>query len=152
MDDSYHAYDISDSVWALLKPCLPGQPGQHGGIAQDNRRFINAVFWVLRTGSPWRALPPDYGKWGTVHQRFIRWRSSGIWERILELLIDEPDFQWLLSAPGGDSIPAPPDVHSNPHGKTDTAARYVWPWMRLVCQSETLLQKIPQRLMERICL
>jgi len=34
-----------------------------GGIAQDNRRFINGVFWILRTGAPWRDLPPDYGDW-----------------------------------------------------------------------------------------
>lgn len=49
--------------------------GQWGGNAEDNRRFINAVFLVLRTGAPWRDLPPDYGKWGTVHQRFRRWRG-----------------------------------------------------------------------------
>ena len=76
MDASYHRHDISDAAWELIAPYLPGQRGQWGGIAEDNRRFINAVFWVLRTGAPWRDLPPDYGKWGTVHQRFIRWRSG----------------------------------------------------------------------------
>ena len=50
MEASYHRHDISDEVWALLEPHLPGQRGQWGGIAQDNRRFINAVFWVLRNG------------------------------------------------------------------------------------------------------
>ena len=64
MEASYHRHDINDKVWALLEPHLPGQRGQWGGIAQDNRRFINAVFWILRTGAPWRDLPPDYGKWG----------------------------------------------------------------------------------------
>ena len=72
MDASYHCHDINDTVWALLELYLPGQRGQWGGIARDNRRFINAVFWVLRTGTPWRDLPPDYRKWGSVHQRFIR--------------------------------------------------------------------------------
>ena len=76
MEASYHRHDISDNVWSLLEPHLPGQRGQWGGIAQDNRRFINAVFWVLRTGAPWRDLSPDYGKWGSVHQRFIRWRRN----------------------------------------------------------------------------
>ena len=56
MEASYHRHDISDNVWALLEPHLPGQRGQWGGIAQDNRRFINAVFWVLRTGAPWGDL------------------------------------------------------------------------------------------------
>ena len=80
MEASYHRHDISDKVWELLEPHLPGQRGQWGGIAQDNRRFINAVFWVSRTGAPWRDLSPDYGKWGSVHQRFIRWRRKGVWE------------------------------------------------------------------------
>ena len=96
MESSYHRHDINDNVWALLKPHLPGQRGQWGGIARDNRRFINAVFWVLRTGAPWRDLPPDYGKWGSVHQRFIRWRRKGVWEKLLEILIDEPDYEWLM--------------------------------------------------------
>ncbi len=61
MDASYHRHDINDKVWEMLEPHLPGQRGQWGGIAQDNRRFINAVFWILRTGAPWRDLPPDYG-------------------------------------------------------------------------------------------
>ena len=51
MEASYHRHDISDKVWSLLEPHLPGQRGQWGGIAQNNRRFINAVFWALRTGA-----------------------------------------------------------------------------------------------------
>ncbi len=96
MDASYHRHDINDKVWELLEAHLPGQRGQWGGIAQDNRRFINAVFWVLRTGAPWRDLPPDYGKWGSVHQRFIRCRRKGIWEKLLEIPINEPDYEWLM--------------------------------------------------------
>ena len=71
MDASCHRHDISDKVWALLEPHLLGQRGRWGGIIQNNCRFINAVFWMLRTGAPRRDLPPDYGKWGSVHQRFI---------------------------------------------------------------------------------
>ena len=55
-DHRRHA--ISDETWALHEPHLPGRPGGWGGIAHDNRRFINAVFWILRTGAPWRDLPP----------------------------------------------------------------------------------------------
>jgi len=75
---------------------LPGQSGQWGGIAKDNRLFINAVLWILRTGVLWRDFPPEYGKWGTLHQRFIRWRDKRIWEKLLESLIDQPDFEWLM--------------------------------------------------------
>ncbi|MCR5562390.1 MAG: IS5 family transposase [Desulfovibrio sp.] len=84
------------SIGALIEPHLPGQRGQWGGVAKDNRLFINAVFWILRTGAPWRDLPPEYGKWGTVHQRFIRWRDKRIWEKLLGFLIDEPDFEWPM--------------------------------------------------------
>ena len=66
MKNEQQRHDISDAVWSLLEPHLSGQRGQWGGIAQDNRRFINGVFWILRTGAPWRDLPPFYGKWGTV--------------------------------------------------------------------------------------
>lgn len=96
MSEALHRHDINDEIWELLSPHLPGQVGQQGGIAEDNRRFINAVFWILRTGAPWRDLPSEYGKWGTVYQRFNRWRIKGRWEKLLEILIDEPDFEWLM--------------------------------------------------------
>ena len=96
MTNPQRRHDISDAAWALLEPHLPGQSGQWGGIAKDNRFFINAVFWILRAGAPWRDLPPEYDKWGTVHQRFIRWRDKRIWENLLEVLIDDPDFEWLM--------------------------------------------------------
>ena len=92
----YHRHDIKDEIWELLKPHLPGQRGQWGGIAKDNRKFINAVFFILRTGSPWRDLPPDYGKWGTVHQRFIRWQRKGTWKKILDILKDDSEYQFLM--------------------------------------------------------
>ena len=50
----------------------------------------------MRTGAPWRDLPPEYGKWNTVYRRFNRWKKSGVWERILEKLIDDPDYEWLM--------------------------------------------------------
>jgi len=91
-----HRHDISDKVWSILSPLLPGQQGGWGAVAKDNRLFINAVFWILRTGSPWRDLPSSYGDWKNTHRRFSRWRDNGIWERILERLINNPDFKWLM--------------------------------------------------------
>ncbi|BED92732.1 MAG: transposase [Candidatus Paraimprobicoccus trichonymphae] len=80
-----------DRVWKLLKPNLKGRKGTRGGNAQNNRRFINAVFWNLRTGAPWRDLPAKYGDWKNNHRRFCRWRDKGEWEKLLEILIDEPE-------------------------------------------------------------
>ena len=96
METAQHRHDISDAIWVLLAPLLLGRAGQRGRIAQDNRRFINAVFWILRAGAPWRDLPPSYGKWNSVAKRFRRWCKNGVWERILEALINDPDYEWLM--------------------------------------------------------
>ena len=79
-----------------LQPHLPGEAGKVGRPAQDNRRFLNAVFWILRTGAPWRDLPPDYGDWKNTHRRFCRWRDRGVWAHLLDEVIDDPDFEWLM--------------------------------------------------------
>ena len=51
---------------------------------------------MLRTGAPWRDLPPSDGDWKNTHRRFCRWRDKGVWEALLETLIDEPDYEWLM--------------------------------------------------------
>ncbi len=93
---SHRRHDLSDKVWDCLKPHLAGEQGKVGRPAFDNRRFLNAVFWIFRTGAPWRDLPPDYGDWKNTHRRFCRWRDRGVWEKLLEEIIDEPDFEWLM--------------------------------------------------------
>ena len=55
------------------------------------------MFWILRTGAPWRDLLPGYGDWKNTHRRFCRWRDKGTWEKLLETLIDEPDYEWLMT-------------------------------------------------------
>lgn len=149
-------HDISDRAWGLMEPHLPGRRGQWGGIAEDNRRFINAVFWILRTGAPWRDLPPDLGGWGNTHRRFIRWRDAGVWERLLEALIDDPDMEWLMI--DATHIKVHPHAAGAVGGNEDMARtkggstpRYMWPWMRLVCHSECLLQQVPVRIARRLC-
>ena len=91
MNASHRRHDISDRAWEILAPHLPGAKGKWGGVAQDNRRFINAVFWILRTGAPWRDLADDYGGWKNTHRRFCRWRDKGIWERRAEIIAPETD-------------------------------------------------------------
>ena len=151
MGNSQRRHDISDVACALLEPYLPGQSGQWGGVAKDNRLFIDAVFWILRTGAPWRDLPPEYGKWGTVHQRFIRWRDRRIWEKLLEIVIDEPDFQRrMIDATHCKVHPhacgARGENQEMGRTKGGLTQRYTWPWMRMVCQYESLLLWVPQRI------
>jgi len=151
MVPSYRRHDIPESVWESLEPLLFGSKGTWGGNARDNRQFINAVFWILRTGALWRDLPPDYGDWKNTHRRFCRWRDKGIWERILEALIDEPDYERLII--DASHIKVHPHAAGARGGNQDMARtkggsiqRYIWPWMRMVIRSECLLQQVPQRI------
>ena len=156
MDKAAHRrHDISDRIWGLLEGHLPGRKGCWGRAGKDNRLFINAIFWILRTGAPWRDLPPDYGDWKNTHRRFCRWRDKGIWESLLEKLVQDPDFEWLMmdashvkvhphaaGARGGNQ-----DMERTKGGSTP---RFTWPWMRMVCRSEFLLQQVPQRIAHKL--
>ena len=86
---------ISDEDWERIKGFLLGQPGQHGGVATDNRLFIDAVLYVARTGIPWEDLPTRFGKWNSVWRRFDRWATKGRWDPILAALRD-PDLDVLM--------------------------------------------------------
>lgn len=76
-----------------IRPHTIGEKGTRGGNACDGRQFINGVFWILRTGTPWWDLLETYENWKNVH---CRWRDKGIWEKILEALVDGTDFEWLM--------------------------------------------------------
>ena len=64
---------VGDAVWEKIAPLLPGKPSDPGATAKDNRLFLEAVLWRVRTGVPWRDLPSDFGNWNSVFQRFRRW-------------------------------------------------------------------------------
>ena len=86
---------ISDADWVRIKDLLPGRPGQTGWLAQDNRRFVDAVLYVAKTGIPWRDLPERFGHWNSVWRRFDRWCRKGTWQHVFEALQD-PDLEWLI--------------------------------------------------------
>ena len=86
---------ISDADWARVKDLLPGQRGRHGGVADDNRRFLDAVLWIARTGAPWRDLPERLGDWNSPWRRFDRWAAKGRWEALAAVFRD-PDSDVLV--------------------------------------------------------
>jgi len=87
---------ISDSVWSRLSLYLPGKASDRGVTASDNRLFLEAVLWRVRTGSPWRDLPVFFGHWNSVFRRFRRWAEAGIFDRLFDVLKGEADFEYVL--------------------------------------------------------
>lgn len=80
---------LDDGQWSRLAVLLPEGPPQGGGCASDDRRFVDAVLFLARSGISWRDLPPEFGKWNSVYVRFARWRASGVWERIAASMGDD---------------------------------------------------------------
>jgi len=76
-------FDLSDEDWALLEPLLPKS---RKSARVDDRKIMNAIFYVLRTGMPWRDLPARYGPYTTAYNRFNRWSRRGIWKRVFDQL------------------------------------------------------------------
>ena len=77
-------YELSDYEWTAIKPMLPNKP--RGVRRVNDRRVLNGIFWVLRSGAPWRDLPENYGPRTTCYNRFVRWRRAGVWDRIMDAL------------------------------------------------------------------
>jgi transposase len=76
-------FDLSDEEWALLEPLMPQA---RKSAREDDRRVMNGIFYILRTGAPWRDLPERYGPCTTVYNRYNRWSRRGIWKRIFDTL------------------------------------------------------------------
>ena len=77
---------LADEQWERIAPLALGKPGDRGVTGKNNRDFVEAVLWILRTGAPWRDLPQWFGKWPTVYKRFARWCQRGVWRRMREAL------------------------------------------------------------------
>ncbi len=89
---------VSDAAWEKLVPVLPGKASDPGATGKDNRLFLEAVLWRVRTGSPWRDLPAAFGKWNSVFQRFRRWARAGVFERMFEHISEVPDFEYARTS------------------------------------------------------
>ncbi|MCW2387643.1 transposase [Sphingobium sp. B11D3B] len=77
-------YDLTDFEWRAIEPLLPNKT--RGVPRVDDRRVLNGIFWVLRSGAPWRDLPERYGPRTTCYNRFVRWRKAGVWDRMMDAI------------------------------------------------------------------
>jgi transposase len=84
---------LTDTQWIKIRDFLRQDPNAYVGNETECRRFIEAVKWMSRSGAQWRLLPSEYGNWNTVFKRFRRWCQSGVWERMIDYFVDEPDME-----------------------------------------------------------
>jgi transposase len=82
-------YDLTDFEWSVIEPLLPTK--RRGVKPRKSRQVLNGIFWILRTGAPWRDLPERYGPYTTAYNRFNRWRKAGIWDRLMDAIVQAHD-------------------------------------------------------------
>lgn len=87
---------VTDDIWMRLERHLPGKKNDSGATCKDNRLFLEAVLWRVRTGLPWRDLPAGFGNWNSVFRRFRRWVMGGVFERLFTEISGAPDFEYAL--------------------------------------------------------
>src|SRR5215212_4058284 len=77
---------MSDREWTFFEPFVIETGPKRGRPAGNHRLVLDGVFWIARTGAPWRDLPEEFGKWSSVYRQFRRWSVSGLWDAMLEAL------------------------------------------------------------------
>lgn len=121
------SFSLSDELWAKIEPLLPvPQPKRRdrpGRPRQDNRQMMTAIFYLLRTGCQWHALPRSLGAPSTVHDRFQEWQQASVFERMWQAGLQEYDalkgLDWTWQAMDGAMTKAPlggKRERSQPHG------------------------------------
>jgi putative transposase len=116
-------HELTDAQWNLIRAHLPGKRSDPGRTAKDNRRFVDGVLWLARTGAPWRDLPKRYGRWNSAFQRYSRWCKRGIWQQVLEALGGDVDLENLLL----DSTTVRAHQHAAGAKGGETARRWAGP-------------------------
>ncbi len=87
---------LSEAQFARVYGLLRREPKIHTKDRERERRFLEAVYWIDRSGAQWRFLPQEYGEWNSVYKRFARWDDLGVWERVFAGVADDPDLQAVM--------------------------------------------------------
>ena len=77
---------MSDEEWAFHERFILAARATNGRKPLNHRLVLDGIFWIARTGSPWRDLPEEFGKWSSVYRQFRRWTLAGLWEQIMDAL------------------------------------------------------------------
>lgn len=104
---------VPDDMWEQVEKILPPPPPrERGGRPRTSDRLIfDAILYVLWAGCPWRALPPEFGAWQTVYDRFAEWKRAGLFEqfhaRCLHLYDEKHGIEWQWQAGDGTYVRSP---------------------------------------------
>jgi transposase len=128
---------LSDGQWAKLEPLLPGKVSDRGVTAKNNRLFLEAVLWIMRTGAPWRDLPPELGNWHTTFTRFSRWSNTGVWERVFMTVSGDRDLEEVFF----DSTAV--RAHSHAAGAQKNTVRRRWAALAAVSAVKCIALRTP---------
>jgi len=83
-------HELSEEQWNRIKDLLPPERNPKGGPqAKDNRMMLNGIIYWLNTGVPWRDLPERFGPWNSVYTRYSRWTIAGVWQKVLDELMEK---------------------------------------------------------------
>lgn len=86
---------LSEEQWARIEPFVPGGRKGRRGPRTNNRRFVEALIWMTRSGGRWRDLPERYGDYQTVKRRYYRWIEMGVLEKLFAALSKQADLDWV---------------------------------------------------------
>jgi transposase len=87
---------ISEFAWSKIFSFLKSSEKIYVGSEYRCKKFIEAIFWMARTGAQWRELPEKYGKWNSVFSRFNAWAKKQVWNALLEFCADDPDLEYVM--------------------------------------------------------
>lgn len=103
-------HDVTNEQWAVIEPLLPKRRRGRGRPRADDRRTLNGILYVLKTGCAWMDLPREYGAYATGWRRLQQWAADGTWERIWQALLGQLDAQgkieWAQAFLDGSFVPA----------------------------------------------
>ncbi len=119
---------MTDQEWGIFAPFLASPSPLGGCPPKDHRKVLDGVFWISRTGAPWRDLPEVLGNWNSVHKQFRRWCLSGVWDVLLQALADSGGDADVLQMIDSTTVRA----HRCAAGEKGDAEPGTWPLARRV--------------------